>query len=77
MMENCYNTCIYDILQEPTQPREVCQIMPPENQNRQVAQQVASDYNGRCTGAYNVPGIESVTLPSNTEKETARRSNDR
>jgi len=46
MMENFYYTCIYDILQEPAQPREVCQITSVEGQNHQAAQQEAADYNG-------------------------------
>jgi len=32
MMENVYSICVYDILQELTQPREVYQITPVEGQ---------------------------------------------
>ena len=63
------NLLLYLYLQHPARTdqayKEFCQITPVEGQNERTAQQAASEYDGRCTGLYNVPGKESITIPSN------------
>lgn len=74
------NLLLYLYLQHPARTdqayKEFCQITPVEGQNERTAQQAASEYDGRCTGLYNVPGKESITIPSNRATVTARHSND-